>query len=196
MFVPSPETLARLADDFGVHLHSTDTEWHAHSRYSAPGTVWVAESDTCLTGRLHAPDNVGYDETGGEFIFRQPRNEQELNAVARAAWADPFDATDSTDSSAGRGQPRSSGTRRATPSSAASTMHTRPTRTSRPECVPRANTSPATNSTPSCPPFSAGFDERPRLISAEWCHRREVLPIGDACGTASADQLWECREGF
>jgi hypothetical protein len=92
MFVPSPEALARLADEIGVHLRSTDAEWHARSRYSAPGIVWVAESDTCLTGRLEAPDNVGYDKTGGEFIFRQPRDEQELSAVLRAACADPFDA--------------------------------------------------------------------------------------------------------
>lgn len=57
-----------------------------------PGLVWIAESDTCLTGRLEAPQNIAYDEFGAEFVFRQPRTEAELALVMRAAYADPFAA--------------------------------------------------------------------------------------------------------
>jgi hypothetical protein len=92
VYVPDRETLTRLAVEVGVYLRSSDQEWKERTRLSAPGPVWVVESDTCATGRLEAPDNVGYDEDCCEFVYRQPRDERELKDVLRAAAADPFDA--------------------------------------------------------------------------------------------------------
>ena len=41
---------------------------------------------------MEAPNNVLYDEDGREFIFRQPRNEPEVQNVVMAACVDPFQA--------------------------------------------------------------------------------------------------------
>lgn len=60
-------------------------EWDERVWYAMPGMVWSVTSDTCCTGREHAPDNIAYDEVGMEFVFRQPRDRHELLAVQAAA---------------------------------------------------------------------------------------------------------------
>lgn len=80
---------------FGVantyHPRTGDRIWEKRNWRGIPGICYTGETDTCLTGRIEAPDNVLYDEGGSEFIFRQPRNEAELKAVIRAGMVDPFD---------------------------------------------------------------------------------------------------------
>jgi hypothetical protein len=65
-------------------------QWNQKNWRNVPGPFYAAETDTCLTGRQEAPNNILYDETGQEFIFRQPCTEQELYQVVQAAYTDPF----------------------------------------------------------------------------------------------------------
>ena len=39
-----------------------------------PGPIYGAETDTCLTGPLEAPENVLVDKNGQEFVFKQASN--------------------------------------------------------------------------------------------------------------------------
>jgi hypothetical protein len=55
------------------------------------GAVYGAETDSCCAGPVQAPANVLYDERGHEFIWRQPRNSDEVRAVLDAVYQDPFD---------------------------------------------------------------------------------------------------------
>ena len=64
--------------------------WQEKNWLNVPGPIYTGITDTCLTGRPEAPDNVVYDENGQEFIFRQPRNRKELSQVVYAAMIDPF----------------------------------------------------------------------------------------------------------
>ncbi|GAA2048472.1 hypothetical protein [Polymorphospora rubra] len=58
---------------------------------NVPGPFWTGETDTCWTGRLHAPEHVLYGgEYFSEFVYRQPRTTAEVAALAEAAWDDPF----------------------------------------------------------------------------------------------------------
>lgn len=59
-------------------------DWDARAILSVPGVVWTVSSDTCATGHLSAPDNVGYDHCFREFVFRQPRDASELAALMSA----------------------------------------------------------------------------------------------------------------
>ena len=80
---------------FGIKLEwqpRTDGgAWAKRNWRGVPGICYTGETDTCQTGRMEAPQNVLYDETGGEFIFRQPRSEEELRQVIYAGMVDPFD---------------------------------------------------------------------------------------------------------
>lgn len=59
-------------------------DWDARTALSVPGPVWTVASDTCATGRLSAPENVAFDHHRREFVYRQPRNAHELQAVMSA----------------------------------------------------------------------------------------------------------------
>lgn len=65
-------------------LERPPADWDARALLSVPGVVWTVSSDTCATGRLSAPNNVAYDHYWREFVFRQPRDEEELAAVMSA----------------------------------------------------------------------------------------------------------------
>lgn len=60
------------------------TDWDQRAVLTIPGVVWTVSSDTCATGRLSAPDNVAYDCSYREFVFRQPRDVAELGALMSA----------------------------------------------------------------------------------------------------------------
>lgn len=65
-------------------------EWKERNWLNVPGPFYGAETDTCCAGPAQAPANVLYDEFGQEFIWRQPRNSDEVRAVLDAAYQDPF----------------------------------------------------------------------------------------------------------
>ncbi|MCK2243517.1 MULTISPECIES: ferredoxin [unclassified Crossiella] len=66
-------------------------KWAQRDWRNAPGPFYGAETDSCWTGRLAAPDHVVYeDEQFGEVVFRQPRDAQETHRLLSAAWQDPF----------------------------------------------------------------------------------------------------------
>ncbi len=58
--------------------------WDERAILSVPGVVWTVSSDTCATGRLSAPENVGYDHNFREFVSRQPRDGSELAVIMSA----------------------------------------------------------------------------------------------------------------
>ncbi len=55
-----------------------------------PGPFYGAETDTCETGTAEAPHNVLLDESGQEFVFTQPSNENELRDILGAAICECF----------------------------------------------------------------------------------------------------------
>jgi hypothetical protein len=55
-----------------------------------PGPFYGAETDTCETGPMEAPNNVLLDQNGQEFIFKQPSNIEELRDVIHAARCECF----------------------------------------------------------------------------------------------------------
>lgn len=59
-------------------------DWDTRAFLTVPGPIWTVSSDTCATGRLSAPENVAYDHDYREFVFRQPRDEEELAAIMSA----------------------------------------------------------------------------------------------------------------
>ncbi|MDI1461372.1 hypothetical protein QEZ54_10365 [Catellatospora sp. KI3] len=69
------------------YLHG---RWEDRNRRNVPGPIYTGETDTCLTGRLHAPRQVLYDEGGQEFVYRQPTTAAEVHALLTAAEEDPF----------------------------------------------------------------------------------------------------------
>lgn len=56
-----------------------------------PGPFYGGDTDTCLAGIPAAPRNVLCDDDGMEFVWRQPRDLDEVRAVLDAAYQDPFD---------------------------------------------------------------------------------------------------------
>jgi hypothetical protein len=64
--------------------------WEQKNWRNVPGRFYGALTDTCLTGRQEAPDNVLYDEDGQEFVFRQPTSLLAVRGVMIAAYCDPF----------------------------------------------------------------------------------------------------------
>lgn len=65
-------------------LKRPPSDWDCRTPYTVPGLVWTVGSDTCMTGRLSAPDNIAYDPLGREFVYRQPLNEAGLAAIMSA----------------------------------------------------------------------------------------------------------------
>ncbi|WP_171166384.1 ferredoxin [Streptomyces sp. I05A-00742] len=65
--------------------------WEDRLWLNVPGPFYGGETDTCWTGRLHAPRHVLY---GGrhlsEYVYRQPRTPAETAALVEAAGDDPF----------------------------------------------------------------------------------------------------------
>ena len=55
-----------------------------------PGPFYGAETDTCETGTAEAPHNVLLDESGQEFVFTPPSNENELRDTPSAASCECF----------------------------------------------------------------------------------------------------------
>ncbi|MFD9357219.1 ferredoxin [Streptomyces sp. NPDC060031] len=60
--------------------------WEERNWRNVPGPFYGAQTDTCWTGRLHAPDLILYDDVyGQEFVYRQPRNPEEVKDLLTAA---------------------------------------------------------------------------------------------------------------
>lgn len=57
---------------------------------NVPGPFYGAETDTCETGTAEAPQNVLLDDSGQEFVFTQPTNENELRDIISAAICECF----------------------------------------------------------------------------------------------------------
>ncbi len=55
-----------------------------------PGPFYGAETDTCCTGPVCAPNNVLCDGDYQEFVAIQPRTPDEFRALCEAATCDPF----------------------------------------------------------------------------------------------------------
>lgn len=70
--------------------------WMERHWLNVPGPFYAGMNDTCWTGRLCAPANIGYGEYQGdpgffnEYVYRQPRTPAEVMAVVEAAWSDPY----------------------------------------------------------------------------------------------------------
>ncbi|GHI89261.1 hypothetical protein [Streptomyces xanthophaeus] len=66
--------------------------WEERLWLNVPGPFYTAVTDTCWTGRLHAPDNVLYAAAceSVEYVFRQPRDPREVRNVVAAADAESF----------------------------------------------------------------------------------------------------------
>jgi hypothetical protein len=65
--------------------------WTEKNWLNVPGPFYGAMTDTCQAGPVQAPGNVLFDENFQEFVWRQPRNENEVRDVLNAAYQDPFD---------------------------------------------------------------------------------------------------------
>ena len=86
-YFPDSATVRAVAvgADFAMgKIDDPPNDWSARSVLSVPGPVWTVSSDTCMTGRLNAPDNIAYDHFGREFVSLQPRDAKELEAVMSA----------------------------------------------------------------------------------------------------------------
>jgi hypothetical protein len=77
---PHPSARVRIR----AKIDEPPSDWDERAILTVPGIVWSVSSDTCATGRLSGPDNIAYDHSWREFVFRQPRNEAELAAIMSA----------------------------------------------------------------------------------------------------------------
>lgn len=73
-----------------VTIGSFEGHWKDRNPLNIPGPIYGAETDTCCIGHFEAPKNVAHDADGCEFVFRQPRNQDELLAVMHSVSVDPF----------------------------------------------------------------------------------------------------------
>jgi hypothetical protein len=65
--------------------------WEDRLWLNVPGPFYGGETDTCRTGRLHAPQHVLYGGTYlTEYVYRQPRTAAEVALLVEAADEDPF----------------------------------------------------------------------------------------------------------
>jgi hypothetical protein len=85
--VPEPQGTVKTLPAPATFLNG---RWEDKNWRNVPGPFYGAETDTCCTGRIAAPNNIAYDEEGQEFVIRQPQTEAELHQVLMAAWMDPF----------------------------------------------------------------------------------------------------------
>jgi hypothetical protein len=81
-----PFTRGVIADEL-----STGGRFEERNPLNVPGMFYGASTDTCGTGPGEAPANVALDDNGQEFVFRQPRDLEELKQVFNACWAECFD---------------------------------------------------------------------------------------------------------
>ncbi|MCX7407556.1 MAG: hypothetical protein NTZ32_05670 [Planctomycetales bacterium] len=65
-------------------------KFEERNAFNIPGPFYGAQTDTCETGPLEAPENVMLDGDWQEFVFRQPTTAEELRRVIGAARCDPF----------------------------------------------------------------------------------------------------------
>ena len=65
-------------------------KFEERNAFNIPGPFYGAQTDTCETGPLEAPENVMLDGDGQEFVFRQPTTAEELRRIIGAARCDPF----------------------------------------------------------------------------------------------------------
>lgn len=79
-YLPKPAEVLALGLDAASGLGDFD----CRKIVTPPGVVYTLLSDTGMTGRMFARDNIAYDNSGGEFVFRQPRTDAELRAIGRA----------------------------------------------------------------------------------------------------------------
>jgi hypothetical protein len=80
-------SLPMTVDPIETWMHG---RWEDRNWRNVPGPFYGAETDTCRVGPEAAPANVLCDETGQEFVWRQPRTTDEVGAVLDAAYQDPF----------------------------------------------------------------------------------------------------------
>ena len=74
-------------------LHEYRGQWAERNWRNVPGPIYAAATDTCWASHMWAPHHITYEnETGQEFLFRQPRSQLELLGVLCGAAADPFGA--------------------------------------------------------------------------------------------------------
>ncbi|MFI5533014.1 ferredoxin [Kitasatospora sp. NPDC051853] len=65
--------------------------WADRHWLNVPGPFYGATTDTCGTGRIHAPDLVLYEaDCFTEYVYRQPRTPRELQDLVDAAGAEVF----------------------------------------------------------------------------------------------------------
>ncbi|WP_327307121.1 hypothetical protein OG730_29760 [Streptomyces sp. NBC_01298] len=65
--------------------------WARRDWRNVPGPFYGAGTDTCWVGREVAPAHVLHnDDSGDEFVYRQPRDAQETYRVIAAAFQDPM----------------------------------------------------------------------------------------------------------
>jgi hypothetical protein len=65
-------------------------KWLAKRWPNTPGPFYGADTDSCGTGPIQAPNNSGLDENDFEYIFKQPSNLKELSEVVEAAKVNVF----------------------------------------------------------------------------------------------------------
>jgi hypothetical protein len=68
-------------------------KWDERNWRNTPGPFYGAMTDNCWVGRLHAPRHVLYGDDGNyeqEFLYRQPRDAEDLRTVVIAAQEDPL----------------------------------------------------------------------------------------------------------
>ena len=66
--------------------------WEERNWRNVPGPIYGAMTDNCWVGRGSAPRHILYggdDDYDQEFVYRQPRNVDELLDVLDGAWRDP-----------------------------------------------------------------------------------------------------------
>jgi hypothetical protein len=83
--------LRRMGSDWYEQPHSYFRgEWTEHNVLNVPGAFYGAETDTTGEGPDLAPASVALDLLGQAFLWRQPRNDEEIHAVMTAASSDPL----------------------------------------------------------------------------------------------------------
>ena len=64
--------------------------FHEKHPLNIPGPIYGAETDTCGTGPMEAPNNVLLDHTGREFVFKQAGDAHEFRDLLSAAICECF----------------------------------------------------------------------------------------------------------
>ncbi|MFB7718499.1 ferredoxin [Nocardia sp. NPDC056100] len=85
------DPMTSVRRDLNDSLYHGD-RWADRHWMNVPGPFYTGQTDTCWTGRIHAPRNVLYG--GGyynEFVYRQPKSPAEVEGLLAAAADDPFD---------------------------------------------------------------------------------------------------------